>query len=285
MKQYWSFTAIAGALALIIAAACGQSPPPQQQQQQQQKQVQAQARQDEQQEEQWIQLFNGKNLSGWKVKLRGYELGDNFGNTFRVEDGAMKVSYDQYETFGNTFGHIFYEKPFSNYVLRVEYRFVGEQCPGGESWAFRNSGIMIHGQSPESMRVEQKFPVSIEVQLLGGDGATERPTANLCTPGTNVVIGGELWTQHCLNSSSKTYHGDQWVRVEVEVRGNEVIRHIVEGDTVMEYTRPQLDDSDQDARRLLEGGQPLMLTGGYISLQSESHPIEFRKVELRELQD
>ncbi len=278
MKPRPGITAGVCVFVAVCAVACGQSPP-------QQQQAQAQAQQNEQQEEQWIQLFNGKNLSGWKVKLTGYELGDNYGNTFRVEDGVMKVSYDRYETFGNTFGHIFYEQPFSNYVLRVEYRFVGEQCPGGESWALRNSGIMIHGQSPESMRVEQKFPVSIEVQLLGGDGTTDRPTANLCTPGTNVVMNGELWTQHCLNSGSKTYHGDRWVTVEVEVRGNEVIRHIVEGDTVLEYTRPQLDDSDRDARRLLEGGQPLMLTGGYISLQSESHPIEFRKVELRELTD
>ncbi|MEJ7588498.1 MAG: hypothetical protein WKI04_13135 [Ferruginibacter sp.] len=41
----------------------------------------------------WEQLFNGKNLDGWMVKIRGYELNDNFGNTFRVENGVMKVSY------------------------------------------------------------------------------------------------------------------------------------------------------------------------------------------------
>jgi hypothetical protein len=259
----------------VLAVACSRSPQPQNQEQVQPQQA----------EQQWIQLFNGQDLTGWKVKLAGHELGDNYGNTFRVEDGVMKVSYDQYETFGDRFGHIFYEQPFSNYVIRVEYRFVGDQCPDGESWAYRNSGIMVHGQSPESMRVEQSFPVSIEVQLLGGDGTLDRQTANLCTPGTHVVMNDELWTRHCLNSSSKTYHGDQWVTVEVEVRGNKVIRHIAQGDTVMEYTNPQLDDSDEDARRLLEGGQAPMLTGGSISLQAESHPIEFRKVELRELTD
>lgn len=236
-------------------------------------------------EQEWIQLFNGRDLDGWVVKLAGHELGDNYGETFRVENGVMKVSYDGYETFGNRFGHIFYEKPFSSYIIRVEYRFVGEQCPGGADWAFRNSGIMVHGQSPESMRVGQNFPVSIEVQLLGGDGTAERPTANLCTPGTHVVLGGELWTQHCLNSGSGTFHGDQWVTVEVEVRGNRLIRHMVNGDTVMEYTRPQLDDSDEDARRLLEDGRDPMLSGGYISLQAESHPVEFRRVELLELRD
>ena len=194
----------------------------------------------------WISLFNGKNLDGWKVKIAGYDLGTNFGNTFRVEDGVLKVAYDQYEKFGGKFGHLFYQQPFSNYVIRVEYRFVGKQTPGGAGWAFRNSGIMIHGQTPESMRKDQEFPVSIEVQLLGGPGTGIRSTANLCTPGTHVVLNGKLFTPHCTDSSSKTYHGDQWVTVEVEVRGNRVIPHIVEGLPVMMYTAPQLHEKDPD---------------------------------------
>ncbi len=113
------------------------------------------------------------------------------------------------------FGHLFYKTPFSHYRLRIEYRFVGDQCPGGPSWAFRNSGVMIHGQPPESMRKDQEFPVSIEVQFLGGNGRDKRPTANVCTPGTNIVMGGKLITQHCTDSKAKTYHGDQWVTVEV----------------------------------------------------------------------
>jgi hypothetical protein len=235
-------------------------------------------------QEKWIPLFNGKDLTGWKVKIAGHELGDNYGNTFRVEDGILKVCYDQYKNFDGKFGHLFYEKPFSNYRLRVEYRFVGEQTPGGADWAFRNSGVMIHGQSPESMGKNQNFPVSIEVQLLGGDGTKPRSTANLCTPGTNVVMNGKLITQHVINSSSETYHGDQWVTVEVEARGN-TIRHIVGGKTVLEYADPQLDERDADAKRLLEAGQDKMLRGGSISVQSESHPVEFRKIELLELPD
>ena len=125
-------------------------------------------------QDKWVSLFNGKDLSGWKVKIKGYDLGDNFGNTFRVVNGVMKVVYDKYDKFSDRFGHIFYEQPFSHYVLRVEYRFVGEQVPGGPGWAFRNSGIMLHGQSPESMRKDQDFPVSIEVQLLGGGPTGER---------------------------------------------------------------------------------------------------------------
>ncbi|UCE50341.1 MAG: DUF1080 domain-containing protein, partial [Phycisphaerales bacterium] len=130
----------------------------------------------------WISLFNGENLDGWKVKIKGYKLGDNFGNTFRVEDGVMKVCYDQYKKFDGRFGHIFYKEKFSHYILRLEYRFVGDQSPGGPGWAFRNSGIMMHCQSPESMRKDQDFPVCVEVQLLGGNGRDERSTGNTCTP-------------------------------------------------------------------------------------------------------
>ncbi|NLX96446.1 MAG: DUF1080 domain-containing protein [Rhodopirellula sp.] len=233
----------------------------------------------------WIQLFNGKNLDGWTPKIAGYEVGDNFGETFRVQDGVLKTAYDQYDQFNGRFGHLFYREPFSHYLLHVEYRFVGEQVPGGPGWAVRNSGIMIHGQSPQSMAKDQSFPVSIEVQLLGGAGAGERPTANVCTPGTHIVMDGKLVTRHCNSSSSKTYHGDQWVTVEVEVHGNAMIRHAVNGETVFEYSRPQLDAGDADARKLIEGGQDKMLSGGTISLQSESHPVEFRKVELKKLAD
>jgi hypothetical protein len=158
--------------------------------------------------EEWISLFNGKDLEHWIPKISGYETGENYGNTFRVEDGYITVSYDAYEDFGNKFGHLFYDQPYSWYRLRVEYRFINDQAPKGPGWAFRNSGVMIHGQPPESMAVEQDFPISIEVQLLGGDGKADRTTANLCTPGTHVRMNGELVTTHCISSTSKTYHGD-----------------------------------------------------------------------------
>lgn len=232
--------------------------------------------------EKWIRLFNGRNLDGWTPKIKGHPLGVNFGNTFRVEDGVLKVSYDQYDTFGNKFGHLFYKEVFSNYLLRVEYRFVGDQAPGGPGWAVRNSGVMIHGQSADSVEIDQDFPVSIEVQLLGGAGSGNRPTANVCTPGTHIVMDGQLITRHCTNSTSQTYHGDQWVTVEIEVRGNKLIKHMIDGKPVLTYSEPQLDDRDIYGSKLLKG-QPRMLDRGTISLQSESHPVEFRKVELRRL--
>ncbi len=231
----------------------------------------------------WIQLFNGRNLDNWIVKIAGYPVGENFGNTFRVENGLMKVGYEAYDKFNNRFGHIFYNKKFSNYVIAVEYRFVGEQAPEGPAWARRNNGIMVHCQPPETMGKDQDFPISIEVQLLGGLGAGKRTTANLCTPGTNVVMDGKLVTTHCINSTSDTFDGDQWVRVEAEVRGGEAIRHFVNGKKVLEYEKPQVGGGSVTNFDPAVKKDGTILTEGYISLQAESAPVEFRKVELKEL--
>jgi hypothetical protein len=233
--------------------------------------------------ENWIQLFNGKNLDGWVIKIKGSPLGENYKNTFRVENGVMKVSYDQYEKFSGEYGHIYYKVPYSSYKIRVEYRFTGIQCAGGASWAFRNNGIMFHCQSPESVQLDQDFPVSIEAQLLGGDGASERPTMNVCTPGTNIVIDTALVTQHCTNSSSNTFNGDVWVTAELVVYGDSIIHHIVNGDTVLTYSKPQIGGSNKPEGYPVPDGT--ILKEGYIALQAESHPTEFRKVELMNLKD
>ncbi|MBS9524419.1 DUF1080 domain-containing protein [Litoribacter alkaliphilus] len=232
----------------------------------------------------WQELFNGEDLEGWTVKITGHEVSENHAETFRVEDGLLTVSYDGYDNFDGQFGHLFYDKPFSAYLLRVEYRFVDEQAPGGQEWAYRNSGVMLHGQSPESMGLNQDFPVSIEGQLLGGDGENERPTSNLCTPGTHVEVDGQLFTPHCLNSHSKTYHGDQWVTAEFLVLGDSLIEHRLENRVVLSYTKPQIGGGNvaNHNAELFEEGQPL--TEGYISLQSESHPVQFRRVSLYDLE-
>lgn len=232
----------------------------------------------------WINLFNGKDLKDWKVKISKHDLNDNYANTFRVENGLMKVSYDGYQDFDKQYGHIFYKKPFSAYLLKVTYRFIGEQVKGGEGWALRNSGAMLHCQAPETMLRDQDFPISIEGQILGGDGEHDRHTSNVCTPGTNIVFDGKLFTQHCLDSKSKTYAGDQWVTAEFLVLGDSVVKHIIEGEVVLEYTKPQIGGgnvSNYDSKVKVDG-KPL--TSGYISLQSESHPIEFKTVKLFNLE-
>lgn len=233
-------------------------------------------------DEGWIQLFNGRDLSDWIPKVRGYPTGENFANTFRVEDGKMKVVYDSvaYADFQERFGHIFFKEKYSWYILGVEYRFVGEQAAGGPGWAVRNSGAMLHSQNPATMLDNQDFPISIEVQFLGGNGRDERTTANLCTPGTHVMMDEKLVTAHCVSSTSKTYHGDQWVRVDVLVLGDSLMEHFVEGQSVLRYEKPQMGGgvvTDFDPSVKKDG---MLLSEGYIALQSESHPIEFRKVEL-----
>ncbi|MDM8175689.1 MULTISPECIES: 3-keto-disaccharide hydrolase [Olivibacter] len=232
----------------------------------------------------WVDLFNGKNLDDWTVKIAKHEVGENYANTFRVENGVIKVGYEGYDQFDQQYGHIFYNKPYSYYLLRVEYRFVGEQAKGGEGWAWRNSGIMLHGQEPHTMLKDQDFPISLEAQLLGGNGKEERSTGNLCTPGTEVVYKNEQYTPHCLNSNSKTYAGDQWVTADVLVLGDSIIKHIINRDTVMVYTKPTINGggvSNYDPKVKQDGK---LLSSGYFSLQSESHPIEFRKVAIIDLE-
>ena len=238
------------------------------------------------QREDWIQLFNGENLEGWAVKFRGHPLHENLYETFRADDGLLKVRYDNWGGFDGQFGHIFYQQPFSYYIVAAEYRFVGEQVQGAGpdlAWAVRNNGLMLHSQSAESMTLNQDFPISIEVQLLGGLGTDDRSTANLCTPGTHVVMKGALETDHCVNSASETYHGDRWVRVEAVVLGDSIIHHIVEGDTVLTYYSPQMGGgfaNEHDPEVMHEG---MLLSEGYIALQAETAPIDYRKVEVLNL--
>jgi hypothetical protein len=233
----------------------------------------------------WVQLFNGRSLDGWTPKFAKHDLGENFNDTFRVENGLLEVRYDKWPArFDGEFGHLFYKDVFSHYRIAVEYRFVGEQVPGGPSWAIRNNGLMLHSQNPKTMMKDQDFPISLEFQLLGGlsDGKP-RSTANLCTPGTNVVMGGQLRTAHCTNSTSRTYDGDQWVRVEAEVNGDELVRHIVEGVPVLEFTKPQIgggNASPVDPAVKIDGAP---ITSGYIAIQAETAPIDFRKIELLNL--
>lgn len=231
-------------------------------------------------QQEWVSLFNGKDLDGWTVKITGYPAGENFGNTFRVEDGLMKVRYDAYDEFKDRFGHIFAPQKYSNYKMRVEYRFVGDQVKGGAGWAYRNSGIMFHAQSPESMHIDQDFPVSIEAQFLGGNGTDERTTGNVCTPGTEVYINNEPYKAHCYSSNSKTYHGDEWVTFEMVVYSDSLVHHIMDGDTILTYTNLTVGGGNVSPAPNIAAGP---LKEGYVALQSESHPLDIRRVEVMEL--
>jgi Domain of Unknown Function (DUF1080) len=237
----------------------------------------------------WIQLFNGKNLDGWVPKFKGSPPGENYADTFRVVDGVLQVAYDKYGSFDNRFGHLFYQRrPFSHYIIAAEYRFVGDQVKGGPEWAIRNNGLMLHSQPVESMLNDQDFPISIEMQLLGGlPNGKPRSTANVCTPGTQIFgvnsSGGPMVKGHCTNAKSETYRGDVWVRVEVEVRGGDTITHRVEGQTVLAYEKPTIGGGEVNGFDPAIKVDGKLLTEGYIAIQAESHPTEFRRIEVLNL--
>ena len=230
-------------------------------------------------QEEWVQLFNGKDLINWTPKFEGQDLGLNYKNTFQVEDSLLKVRYDNYEGFKEDFkfGHLFFNEKFSHYRIRAKYRFVGEQLKDGPAWAFRNNGLMLHCQSPESLQMDQEFPSSLELQLLGGNGKDQRSNGNLCTPGTLIHLADTLCTSHCINSTSKTYHGDQWVEIEALVLGDSLVQHILDQEVVFEYTQ-LFRESPEDPSKPGEPAQD-----GYISIQSETHPIDFARIEVLNL--
>jgi hypothetical protein len=232
----------------------------------------------------WKPLFNGKNLDGWITKIHHHETGVNFGNTFRVEDGMIKVRYDGYGDFNDQFGHLYYHTPFSYYHLKLEYRFSGSLQKGAPGYTLLNSGVMFHSQDPRTMPKEQNWPISVEMQFLAGlNDGHPRPTGNMCSPGTEIVYNGKKYPAHCLNSTSKTYGKDEWVQAELIVLGDSLIKHIINGDTVLQYSKPSMGGGvvDRYDPKLWQPGKPLK--EGYIALQSEGQPIEFKNIMIREL--
>lgn len=229
---------------------------------------------------QWISLFNGKDLDGWSVKIAGHDLNDNYRNTFRVENGMLKVSYDQYDRFAGRFGSIFYNMRMSHYWFRAEYRFVGKQVAGAPSWAYKNSGIQLHSQAPESMGRAQEFPVSVEFDIVGDWRFSRHPTGDVCQNGTRVMIDGAPLKGKCSKLSQVRIPGEEWVTILAEVQGGARVRQVVNGQLVVEYTDLKLEENDPDAQRLLGSGADKSLTSGFISIQANSHPIEFRRIEV-----
>lgn len=229
----------------------------------------------------WLKLFNGKNLDGWNVKIHHHDYGVNFGNTFSVKGRKIVVAYDQYGEFNNQFGHLYYHKPYSHYRLKLEYRFRGSLQPGAPDYTLLNSGVMFHSQDPYTMPKEQDWPISLEMQFLAGLGdGKPRPTGNMCSPGTDIVYQGKKYPGHCLNSTSDTYDKDKWVEAELEVLGDSLVRHIIEGKVVLEYSMPSMGGgvANRYDPAVWEPGKPLK--SGFIALQSEGQPIEFRKIQL-----
>lgn len=237
--------------------------------------------------EAWRPLFNGRDLEGWTPKVNHHPAGENWRDTFQMRDGVLSISYAGYERFTDEFAHLVYRMPFSAYRLRLEYRFTGDPAPGAPSWAARNSGVMIHGQAAEAMGLDQPFPVSAEAQLLGAGPGEVRTTGNLCTPGVTASIGGEPETAHCRNSAVPAQPDGQWVRFEIEVHGDRLVRQWIDGRLALEYADLKLAPTEYDGFKIPAGDLAKQgeakLARGYISLQGEGSPVEFRRVEILEL--
>lgn len=230
----------------------------------------------------WIQIFNGKDLEGWTWKINSYPLGENFGNTFRVENGILMVRYDGYgPDLKNRFGTLYFDRKLTDYRLKVEYRFVGNTAPGAPEWGCRDSGIQFHGQPPSSQELNQPFPICLEYNFHGGNGTDDRPLGALCTNGMFVEIDGEKNATKCVPATiSRTFHGDQWVTAEIDIKDGK-ITHYVNGEEILSYSNPTYDPTNEASKKLMVGNDTVV-HGGYVSLQSNSHPIDFRKIALLE---
>ena len=230
--------------------------------------------------EAWLPLFNGTGLEGWTVKVAQHPMGENYAQTFRVEDGILKVCYDDYGNFDLQFAHLYSNSAYSRYRLRLEYKFVEGYMADAPFWIKLNSGVMLHSQSPQSMDLDQAFPVSVEAQFLAEGTEAGAQTGNAATPGTHLELDGQLITEHIVESSSKLFPLDEWVAFEAEVRGSKEIVYFINGEEVLRYQRPQLDPGDEDAKRLLDQGATILTGHGHIALQAEGQNIWFRNIEI-----
>ncbi len=228
----------------------------------------------------WVAVFNGKDLSGFTMKIKGYPLGENFGNTFRVEDRILKIRYDGYgDDLNGRFGTLYIDRPLANYRLRVTYRFVGETAPGAPDWGYRDSGIQFHGQPPATQKIDQPFPMCLEYNFHGGNGSDDRPTGAACGYGISFEVDGTPNTENCVPAKTPvTLHGDEWVVAELDVNQG-IITHFVNGQEIMRYTNPKYKGSHETAKEFIFGGET-SVKEGYVSFQANSHPMDIKRIEL-----
>ena len=232
----------------------------------------------------WIQLFDGKSLDGWVPKITGYPLE----KTTPTPSASSTAPCRRRPTGPRRREQIRPSFLPTSEVLLLHRR---RRVPLHRRAGGRRSRLGHSQQWPDvaqpvaAIDVEGPgFPISVEVQLLGGlPNGKPQSTANMCSPGTQVFIDGTMVKGHCLDSKSQTYAGDQWVRVEVAVRGGERLIHKVEGQTVLEYEKPTIGGGEVNKFDPAVKVDGTLLTDGYIEIQGESHPTEFRKIEVLNL--
>ena len=221
----------------------------------------------------WIDIFNGKDLDGWTPKITGHALDENYADTFQVRDGLLTVSYDKYEKFDNKFGHLFYQHAFS-LPHPPQYRFTASR-PSAAPAGFRNSGIRVHCQDPATMTKDQNFLFRSRSNSSAATAVTNAPPAP-CTPGTRRQEWQARYQFHCINSTSDTFHGDQWVTAESKSAA-------AKSSDISSTARLFLNTPARSLTRAMAmpraaDNAGTMLSKGWISLQAESHPVQFRNI-------
>ncbi len=200
-----------------------------------------------------IQLFNGRDLSGWKPDVPAKDTNPDAPDSFIVRDG-MLVS------LGRPRGHLLTESAYRDYRLEVEYRFSSK--PG-------NCGVLVHASRLRAL--ERMFPQSIEVQmnhLHAGDFwciqenievpdmATRRPRKEGQKYG-----GSEGDARRILNLTDTSEKPlGEWNVMIVEARGR-TLKVWVNGDLVNEGFNSTADR-------------------GQIAIQAEGAEVEFRRVQV-----
>jgi hypothetical protein len=235
----------------------------------------------------WVNLFNGKDLTGWIPLIHLSKVGENTDSTFRpdLENNGIRVSYDKYTSgFGGDkckCGNLFYNKLLTNYRVRVTYRFFDPQVSGPPSWGKNNSGLMIFGIDPAKVTGDPIFPPIIEIQLLGTPSAGGSTNANECEMAqfVNPTVTA-THTGSCGNNKDSKAPGSGktapaaavWTTIEADVH--------VTGDTKV-YQWPDTTNAVLIISKPMYAGKAV--TGGYLAIQSEGQPIVFKDIMLKEL--
>ncbi len=198
-----------------------------------------------------VELFNGKDLSGWHVDVPEMDTNATAINPFIIRNNLLV-------SLGTPQGHLITDKEFSNYRLRVEYRFAGK--PG-------NCGVLVNASTPRALY--KMFPKSIECQMQHGDAGDfwcivedikvdDMESRRGPKDEWGITEGKERRIKNLTDSSEKPL--GEWNTMIIECVGSS-IKVWENGD-------------------LVNSGYDCTANHGKIALQAEGSEVEFRKVEL-----
>jgi len=237
----------------------------------------------------WIQLFNGKDFSGWYIYLSGQERNYDPDEVFTVKDGVLHIYKNTKDQGPAPLGYLSTEIAYSHYHLRFQYKW-GKKRFGSRAQEKRNSGLMYHGVGPDGVH-QKTWPRSLECQVQEHDtGGVICIAGARCTvsidpevPGRHRVRGQYLPAEEGGVPSTSTFWSikngthdtlEGWNTVEVIVMGNDYAVYIVNGQVNHRLTRlEQKSDS----------GEWVPLTAGKILLQAELAEVYFRNIEIKPL--